>query len=185
MFYGQGMKAETTVKTWEKTRLQNMVRHKSGRYYARLYLNGKEVWKSLKTSHFSVAEARLATALKEHREHKGTEVSASGAKMTFKQAADLHSKRLAGKVNIKSATRHYWAQILTAVLKSWSGLAEIEVRKITKAACRDWAEKYAKKASPTRYNNSLALVRNVLAIAIETGLFIPTLPKAWSGCRFA
>ena len=54
------MKANTTVKTWEKTRLQNLVRHKSGRYYARLFLNGKEIWKSLKTSHFSVAEAKLA-----------------------------------------------------------------------------------------------------------------------------
>jgi len=164
------MKAETTVKTWEKTRLQNLVRHKSGRYYARLYLNGKEVWKSLKTSHFSVAEARLATAQKEHREHRGTEASASGAKMTFKQAAELHSKRLAGKVSIKSATRHYWAQILTAVLKSWPALANIEVRKITKAACRDWAAEYAKDASPTRYNNSLALLRHVLAIAIENGI---------------
>ena len=42
------MQAEKTVKTWEKTRLQNLVRHKTGGYYARLYLNGKEIWKSLK-----------------------------------------------------------------------------------------------------------------------------------------
>ncbi|MEZ0256260.1 MAG: hypothetical protein ACAI37_13325, partial [Chthoniobacter sp.] len=31
-----------------------------GRYYARLYRNGKEKWQSLKTKHFSVAEAKLA-----------------------------------------------------------------------------------------------------------------------------
>jgi len=59
-FYGGGMKAASTVKTWEKTRLANLVRHRSGRYYARAYTGGKEVWKSLKTSHFSVAEAKLA-----------------------------------------------------------------------------------------------------------------------------
>jgi hypothetical protein len=64
------VKAETTVKTWKKTKLQNLVRHKSGRYYARFYLNGKEVWKSLKTSHFSVAEAKLAEAQKEHRQRR-------------------------------------------------------------------------------------------------------------------
>ncbi len=55
IFYGQGMEAKNAVKTWEKTRLQKLVRHKSGRYYARLYLNGKEIWKSLCTAHFSVA----------------------------------------------------------------------------------------------------------------------------------
>jgi hypothetical protein len=43
-------------------------RHKSGRYYARAFAAGKEVWKSLKTSHFSVAQAKLAAFLKEHRE---------------------------------------------------------------------------------------------------------------------
>jgi hypothetical protein len=40
------------------------IRHKSGRYYARFYLKGKEIWRALKTSHFSVAEARLANVQK-------------------------------------------------------------------------------------------------------------------------
>lgn len=164
------MKTETTVKTWEKTRLQNLVRHKSGGYYARLFLNGKEVWKSLKTKHFTVAESRLAEAQKEHRQRKGREASASSAKMTFQQAAALHLQHLDAKVSIKRRTRAYWREILAAVLKSWPELAETEVRKITKNACRDWAARYAKAASPTRYNNSLALLRHVIAVAIENGV---------------
>jgi hypothetical protein len=44
---------------------------KSGRYYARIFGNGKEVWKSLKTSHFQVAQARLAEFLKDHRQRVG------------------------------------------------------------------------------------------------------------------
>ena len=56
------------MKTWEKTREQNLVRHKSGRYYARTFGNGKEIWKSLRTAHFSVAKARLAEFLRDHRE---------------------------------------------------------------------------------------------------------------------
>ena len=43
IFHGWRMQAENST---QKTRLQNLVRHKSGRYYARLYLNGKELWKS-------------------------------------------------------------------------------------------------------------------------------------------
>jgi hypothetical protein len=56
------------MKTWEKTRERNLVRHKSGRYYARTFNNNKEIWKSLRTAHFSVAKVRLAEFLREHRE---------------------------------------------------------------------------------------------------------------------
>ncbi len=37
---------KTPNKTWEKTKVQNLVRHKSGRYYARTFGNNKEIWKS-------------------------------------------------------------------------------------------------------------------------------------------
>ena len=89
------MKDPTSFKTWEKTKVQNLLRHKSGRYYARLFQNGKEVWKALKTAHLSVARARLADILKEHRKNKGREVDPSNAKLTFAQAAALHKKRTA------------------------------------------------------------------------------------------
>lgn len=164
------MKTDATVKTWEKTRVQNLVRHKSGGYYSRLFLNGKEVWKSLKTKHFSVAEARLAEVQKEHRQRKGREKSTSSAKMTFQQAADLHLQRLDAKVTIKKRTRAYWREILASVLKSWPQLAETEVRKITPSVCREWASKFAKSGSATRYNNSLALLRHIIAVAVESGI---------------
>ena len=32
-----------TVKAWKKTKVQNLVRHRSGGYYARMFENGKEV----------------------------------------------------------------------------------------------------------------------------------------------
>jgi hypothetical protein len=74
------MKPQKSTKTWTKTRKPNLLRHKSGvRYYARAYAGGKEVWQSLKTSHYSVAEAKLAEFLKEHRErvsNNNDEVSA-------------------------------------------------------------------------------------------------------------
>lgn len=163
------MKTETTVKTWEKTRLQNLVRHKSGRYYARLYLNGKEVWKSLKTSHFSVAEARLGAAVKEHRERRGTNTDSTSAKMTFVQAAAIHLKQLEGKASIKKATRHYWNQISKALLKKWPELGESEIRKLTPSVCREGLSKFV-AVSPTRYNNTLAFFRQVMEVAIESGV---------------
>jgi integrase len=158
------------TKTWERTRLQNLVRHKSGRYYARAFANGKEVWKSLKTSHFSVAQAKLAEFLKEHRQRVSNGNGEVSAKMTFGEAATIHLRNLDDNVRIKPRTRHYWLQRLAALIKSWPGLSETEIRKITQADCKKWASTYAKTASPTNYNNTLALLRHILAIAIEAGV---------------
>jgi integrase len=57
-----------------------------------------------------------------------------------------------------------------ALIKSWPCLNEIELRKITQIGCKEWASTYGKKASPTNYNNTIALLRHVLAIAIEAGV---------------
>jgi integrase len=158
------------TKTWERTRLQNLIRHKSGRYYARAFAGGKEVWKSLKTSHFSVAEARLAEFLKEHRERRSNGNGEVSAKMTFGEAAAIHLHNLDDNVRIKPRTRHYWRQRLAALIKSWPGLNETEVRRIMHTDCKKWASTYAKTASPTNYNNTAALLRHVLNVAIEAGV---------------
>src|SRR5260370_30944310 len=90
VFYGQLVKQCKPTKTWERTRLQNLIRHKSGRYSARAFAGGKEVWKSLKTSHFSVAQAKLAEVLREHRERISNGTREVSPKMTFGQAAAIH-----------------------------------------------------------------------------------------------
>ncbi|MEY2520560.1 MAG: hypothetical protein QOF24_2319 [Verrucomicrobiota bacterium] len=164
------MNSFPTVKTWQKTRISNLIRHKSGRYYARAYSNNKEVWKSLKTSHFSVAKAKLATFLKEHREQSTQIVDQANAKMTFSEAAQLHKQRLAQNVSLKKRTRAYWGEVLAALVRSWSRLQHTEVRKITPTACREWAARYAKCASATRFNNTIAILRHVLDIAVESGV---------------
>ena len=158
------------VKTWEKTSQQNLVRHKSGRYYARTFGNNKEIWKSPRTTHFSVAKARLAEFLREQREKQVATANQSSAKMTFAEALAIHLQNQADDVTIKPGTRHYWTQIFTSLLKSWPGLDERELRRITKTDCTDWARKFRKLASSTRYNNTLAGLRRVFEIAIEAGI---------------
>src|SRR6266567_1956937 len=164
------MKERKSAKTWERTRLQNLLRHKSGRYYARAFAGGKEVWKSLKTSHFSVAQAKLAEFLKEHRRRVSNGNGEVSAKMTFGEAAASHLRNLDDNLSIKPRTRDYWREVLAALVKSWPGLNETEVRKITQADCKKWASAYGKKASPTRYNNTVAVLRHVLNVAIEAGV---------------
>jgi integrase len=164
------MKQCKPTKTWEKTRLQNLVRHKSGGYYARAFGSGKEVWKSLKTSHFSVAQAKLSEFLKEHRERSSNGNGGVSAKMTFGEAAAIHLRNLDDNLRIKPSTRDYWRRRLLALIKSWSRLDETEIRRITQTDCKGWASIYCKKASPTNYNNTIALLRHILAIGIENGV---------------
>jgi integrase len=57
-----------------------------------------------------------------------------------------------------------------ALLKSWPGLEDREIRRITKADCKEWARGSRKIASSTRYNNTLAGLRHVFDVAIEAGI---------------
>jgi integrase len=164
------MKQQKPGKTWERTRVQNLIRHKSGRYYARAFAGGKEVWKSLKTSHFSVAEAKLAEFLKDHRARRKNANGEASPKMTFGEASAMHLRNLDDNLRLKPRTRDYWKEVLAALLRSWPRLKETEVRKITQADCKKWATAYAKQASATRYNNTLSVLRHILNVAIEAGV---------------
>ena len=164
------MKLRKSTKTWQKTRKPNLLRHNSGRYYARAFAGGKEVWKALKTSHYSVAEAKLAEFLKDHRERVSNGNGEVSAKITFGEALKIHQQNQADDVTIKPSTRHYWNQIFVAVLKSWPGLRDREIRRVTKTDCKEWARAFRKVASPTRYNNTLAGLRKVFNVAIEAGI---------------
>ena len=164
------MKLRKSTKTWQKTRKPTLLRHKSGRYYARAFAGGKEVWKSLKTAHYSVAEAKLAEFLKEHRERVSNGNGEVSAKMTFGESLRIHQQNQTDDVTIKPSTRHYWNQIFIALLKSWPGLAGREIRRITTTDCKEWARRFRKVASPTRYNNTLAGLRHVFEVAKEAGI---------------
>src|SRR5215470_6786609 len=176
-----GISLSKKPKVWAKTKQKNLVRSvKTDRYYARVFAGGKEVWKSLKTSHYSVAQARLAAFLKEHRERMGNGNGSSAgisAKMTFGESAAIHLRNLDNNPRIKPNTRDYWRRRLLAVVKSWPGLNGTEVRRITPAQCKEWAGKYARKAAPITFNNATALLKNILSIAIEHGV-IYTNPAA-------
>ena len=117
-----------------------------------------------------MAQAKLAEFLKEHRQRVSNGNGEVSAKMTFGEAAAIHLRNLDDNLRMKPRTRHYWRQRFAALIKSWPGLIETEVRKITPADCKKWASAYGKSASPTNYNNTTAILRHVLNIGVETGV---------------
>lgn len=136
----------------------------------RAFAGKKEIWRSLKTKQFSVAQAKLSKFMREHHAARENTAAVASGDMSFGDALAIHQRRIAANVaakRIKPSTKHYWSQVYAALLKSWPGLSSRDVRRITKTDCETWAESFARNSSPTRFNNTLAALRHVFAVAIE------------------
>jgi integrase len=156
---------------WEKTKTQFLLRDKlSGRYYCRLYREGKQHWKALGTDVLSVAKARLAGHIKEFRAvAKSTETVEQG-KGSVEQLAWSYLDGVRQSVGIKPSTVHYREQIVAAILRSWPELEHLKPKDVLEKDCQEWAARFAKEYSPTRYNNSVDTLRQIFEIAIDQGL---------------
>jgi integrase len=70
----------------------------------------------------------------------------------------------------KRRTKKYYRELLVALLKDWPALAKTEVRRISLASLKEWAARYAKLFSASRYNGTLSLLRAIFAFAVESGV---------------
>jgi integrase len=157
-------------KTWTPTKVQQLYRHSSGTFYARMKVGGKPTWRSLKTDLLSVAKAELEKILNNEaarEEMHGNELVSP--RMTIGEAKTIRLKEIQNDVSLKTGTRHYWNQVATSLSRSWPGIDDLEARKITPAMCQDWAGKFAKSTSATRYNNAVSLLRQFFEVSMKHG----------------
>jgi hypothetical protein len=99
---------------WRKTKVQFLLLDEhSGRYYCRLYADGKQHWKSLETDVFSVAKARLAEHMKDFRSAVKTDQTVDLGKATVEQLskAYLDGVRKQVGIDMKPSTAHYREQL--------------------------------------------------------------------------
>lgn len=162
----------TQTKTWKSTSHQNLYRHKSGTYYVRISFGSKPSWRSLRTKVKQVAIAKMREVLEDA--HKAEEVRTDcdrfSANATVGALISVNLDRVDNDPSIKPATRHYWNQIYTALRKSWPSLADQSAKSVKSAECEQWARRYSRQVSPTRYNNTLSALRRLFDMAIDQGL---------------
>lgn len=166
------MKAENnkSASLWTKAPVANLVRYEpSGIYFARAKVRGKLVRKSLETNVLSVAKLRLADVL--DTEHKAVAPSQTKivGKMIFADALAIFKERQKHVTEIKERTKEYNEQAADSLLKTWSGLAQMDVKRITKFDCLEWRSRFGKRYSPTVTNGTLSVLRRVLDIAVDSG----------------
>jgi integrase len=162
--------SENKEQRWLKTPVANLVRHvQSGNYYARIRVRGKLIWKSLKTDRISVAKLRLGDFHKEERQRAAAQTAVARGKMTFADALETYRERLKGDHSLKDRSKVYREERITALMKSWDGLAQTDVAQISKSDCLEWAARFGKTSSPSAFNNTAGTLRLVLDIAVEAG----------------
>jgi integrase len=59
--------------------------------------------------------------------------------------------------------------VLIALKKTWPDLYSTDISKISRKDCNEWAARYGKEYSATRFNGALGVVRRIFEIAIEHG----------------
>ena len=89
--------------------------------------------------------------------------------MTFGDAVVIYRQRLQDAQHLKAGAKLYRENTIIALLKSWPELHGMDVRKISVNDCLRWGATFAKKYSPTLFNNTVGTVRQILEIAIESG----------------
>ena len=155
---------------WQKSQYTNLIRYvPSGTYYARIRIRGKLLRKSLNTNLISVAKLRLTDLEKAERQAGENQDAIGNGKMTFGQAADVFRQRIQGDASLKPRTKEYYEQRIVALLRSWPGLAEMELRRITKADCLGWASRIGAAVSPTAYNHTISILRGIIELGVECG----------------
>jgi integrase len=125
--------------------------------------------KSLNTNLISVAKLRLTDLEKAERQAGENQDALGNGKMTFGHAADVFRQRIQGDASLKPRTKEYYEQRIVALLKSWPGLAEMELRRITKADCLGWASRIGAAVSPTAYNHTISILRGIIELGVECG----------------
>lgn len=154
---------------WTKAPVANLVRYEpSGIYFARAKVRGKLIRKSLETNVLSVAKLRLADVLNTENKASAPSTKIIG-KMVFGDALAMFKDRQRLATDIKESTKAYNERAAEDLLKTWPGLEQSDVKRITKFECLEWRAKFGKMYSPTVTNGTLSILRRVLDIAVDSG----------------
>jgi integrase len=156
--------------SWETTAVQNLVRYRSsGTYFARFRVGGKLIWKSLKTSAFSVAKQRLPETIRDHRAKLESAAAFASGKMTVAAAIDAHLAKVRASASLKPRSVDYREMMVGFISRSWPTLFDTDVPKISERDCQEWLTRFQRKYSASVVNNAIGTLRAVFAEAVGSG----------------
>jgi hypothetical protein len=160
----------TDESLWEHTTVQNLLRYRpSGTYFARFKVGGKLIRRTLDTAVFSVAKQRLPDKMRDYRSRNESVKAFANGKMTVGDAAEVYLGKVKGNISLKPRSKDYREMMIDFIGRSWPGLMELDVRKVSERDCEDWLARYQRQYAATVVNNSIGTLRAIFDEAIETG----------------
>ena len=127
-----------------------------GIYFSRIRVRGKLIRRSLKTTSPTVAALGLGDLEKVGRQRVEVQGVVENGNLRFGDALAIFRGWLQKDAALKPRTKKLREERISAPLKSWPGLEQTEVRKISKQDCLSWASKYSTFASPPCANTCVA-----------------------------
>jgi len=125
---------------WLKTPFANLIRYvPSGIYFSRIRVRGKLIRRSLKTTSPTVAKLRLGDLENVERQRVEVQGANENGNLRFGDAPAIFRGRLQKDAALKSRTKEFREERISALLKSWPGLEQTEVGKISnpRLTCRN------------------------------------------------
>ena len=132
---------ETTSarKTWERTKTPGLLRHRTGRYYARFTLAGKTRFIPLRTDLAEVARVRFAEEkVKVERTRKAARKTAGGV-ASMGDLATLARERIDGRT-VSEHTKDLNRYAVAFLEKTWDGFAKLRPAEVTADAVAKWRD---------------------------------------------
>jgi integrase len=173
-----------TPKTWERTKTPGLLRHRSGRYYARFTLAGKTRFVALKTDLAEIARIRFAEEkAKVERTRKAARKTAGGV-ASMGDLANLMRDRI-GARTVSEHTKDLNRQAVAFLEKTWDGFAKLRPSDVTPDAVATWRDRALavgtgfrppgaktearKGASASSVNKAIDMLRRMLDVAADMG----------------
>jgi integrase len=175
---------------WTPTSVQFLYKHRNGGYYVRTYAGGKEKWKSLRTKTLMIARNRMREFVDAAQRLQSAGPQATPVdKLSFGQALETYRREIEVSP-VQPNTKRYRLAGIKTVLRSWEGIEQMNVRKITSPMVEQWfsnlrasakphvppgaksAARNSTGASSTTLICALDAVRQILDVAVNAGCLI-------------
>ncbi len=170
------------------TSVPNLLKGVNGTYYLRARIRGRLVWRSLETDTFSIAKLLLVDKMKELQKAAGAaprDLQLS-RKLTFEQGMEIYRAEVNALPRLNAITKQFRMRFEHTLRRTWPGLFETEMRRVTPEACNTWLQRFenggstflGKRAltkktagnSPTTVNGAIAFIQRIFEIGVKAGI---------------
>jgi integrase len=173
------------TKAWERTSIQSLLRNgRSGRYYGRWKIAGKQKWVSLNTDVFTVAKLRLNDESAKITRLRGSRAVVNSGAGTMADLVRIYEERTKANTELRPASITARLVALRKLRKTWPEIEFLKPSQITPGAIADWAARFKangtsftppgaktilKGNSATSVNRAIDTLRRLMDIALERG----------------